>query len=139
MRIWDFPIEMMCMVHRSGQHREVHGIWGSIKKYYENGGKSGYSYHPETIRWIGREHLLWQIHQRTALTLKNHKSPLAKPCTSLVGDLSVVDSLFDQLENVRQKSESPNHKCRCDIDKLSRWCDSQIRSSSINALTAVLT
>jgi len=139
MRIWDFPIEMMCMVHRSGQHREIHGIMGSIRKYYELGGKSGYSFHPETIRWIGRERLLLQIHDRTAATLKNHKSPLFMPEVPQKEGLVLVDSLSDQLENILQKRYDQNHKCNCDVNKLLDWVENQIKFSHINALTAAFT
>jgi hypothetical protein len=46
MRIWDIPPRALCRQHLLGEHRELHAVWAVLTQ-----GKSGYSRHPETLRW----------------------------------------------------------------------------------------
>lgn len=60
MRIWDFPPSYLCRQHLLGEHRELHGLWNILTKH---SGKGGYSRHPETMRWVGKEHALYLRHE----------------------------------------------------------------------------
>lgn len=57
MRIWDLPPRVLCRQHLLGEHRELHGLWNILTL-----GKTGYSRHPETVRWVGRLHALYLRH-----------------------------------------------------------------------------
>src|SRR5262245_60976818 len=46
MRIWDLPAGYLNRESLLGEHRELHGIHTIISE-----GKTGYSRHPETLRW----------------------------------------------------------------------------------------
>lgn len=41
------------------EHRELHGLWNILTKH---GGIGGYSKHPETLRWVGKEKALYLRH-----------------------------------------------------------------------------
>lgn len=47
MRIWDVAPARLCRAHMLGEHREPHGVWNILTL-----GKTGYSAHPETVRWL---------------------------------------------------------------------------------------
>lgn len=123
MRVWDIPIHLLCNTHLSGQHREIHGMLGSIKKY-EQKGPSGYSNHPETKRWIDSKKQLSLIHDITSQEMikrgMNHKSPFPqfqnddKP-------LIIIECIASQIINIIFKSLDPNHKCNCEIYKLLKY------------------
>ena len=57
MRIWDISPKKLCRKHLLGEHRELHAIWSIITN-----GKKGYSNHPETKRWVGKERALYCRH-----------------------------------------------------------------------------
>ncbi len=59
MRIWDIHPGYLNRQSLLGEHRELHGIASIIVK-----GKTGYSRHPETVRWKG---FGWAIRQRHRL------------------------------------------------------------------------
>lgn len=125
MRVWDIPVELLCWTHLNGQHREIHGIMGSIIKYYSNGNK-GYSNHPETKRWIGHENQLIEIHELTSQEMikrgRNHKSPIKLICVEQdTHPLSLVDDIESQINNLYDKSINPNHKCDCNIVLINDW------------------
>lgn len=48
MRIWDVPAGYLNRGSLLGEHRELHGLRSILMH-----GKSGYSRHPETLRWVG--------------------------------------------------------------------------------------
>ena len=58
MRIWDIPPSKLCTKHLLGEHRELHAIWNILIQ-----NKSGYSRHPETLRWKGKLAALYQRHE----------------------------------------------------------------------------
>lgn len=60
MRIWDIHPKHLCRKHLLAEHRELHGLWNILTKH---GGKGGYSKHPETLRWVGREKALFERHE----------------------------------------------------------------------------
>lgn len=77
MRIWDLPPSGLCRQHLLGEHRELHAIW---KVLTEN--KTGYSKHPETIRWRGKLKALYKRHEELAQEMERrgykHGTPLDK-------------------------------------------------------------
>lgn len=77
MRVWDLPPEGLCRKHLLGEHREIHAIWSVLTN-----GRSGYSRHPETLRWKGRLGALYERHRLVAAEMArrgyNHASPLDK-------------------------------------------------------------
>lgn len=75
MRIWDVEPQELCRQHLLGEHRELHGLWNVITQ-----GKTGYSRHPETVRWVGRTRALWRRHEDLVAEMDRrgytHASPL---------------------------------------------------------------
>lgn len=103
MRIWDVPPERLCRQHLLGEHRELHGLWNILTQ-----GKTGYSRHPETLRWEGRLASLYHRHEALVaeMTIRGyrHDSPLDSALAS--GDpvqASFVDSIERQYELLREK------------------------------------
>ncbi|MDH5524657.1 MAG: DUF1722 domain-containing protein [Desulfobulbaceae bacterium] len=76
MRIWDIDPGFLNNQSLLGEHRELHGIHAIISK-----GKTGYSRHPETRRWVSRLPSLLIRHGLLVAEMKlrgfNHYSPLA--------------------------------------------------------------
>ena len=124
MRVWDFPVYLLCKVHLSGEHREIHGLITVIKR----GKVSPYWPHPETQRWIGNIGLLIKRHNIVAEEMKNrgmnHRSPIICNDFNFNENLNQVESLYSQLENIAVKSEDINHKCSCNINELENWIKS---------------
>lgn len=79
MRIWDIDPKLLCRKHLLAEHRELHGLW-NILTLHE--GKGGYSKHPETLRWIGKQKALYDRHtllvDEFTRRKYNHKTPLNK-------------------------------------------------------------
>ena len=75
MRIWDLQPSVLCRQHLLGEHRELHGLWNIIVF-----GKPGYSRHPETLRWVGKLHALFDRHDALVKEMSargyNHATPL---------------------------------------------------------------
>jgi hypothetical protein len=60
-RVWDVDPKILCRQHLLGEHRELHGLWNILTKH---GGAGGYSFHPETRRWVGKLGALYTRHER---------------------------------------------------------------------------
>lgn len=77
MRIWDVSPSTLCRQHLLGEHRELHGLWNILVL-----GKTGYSRHPETLRWVGKLAALYARHEAlvTEMTRRGYKhaTPLDK-------------------------------------------------------------
>ena len=77
MRIWDLPPSILCRQHLLGEHRELHGLWNILVL-----GKTGYSHHPETLRWVGKLRALYNRHATLVEEMErrgyNHATPLDK-------------------------------------------------------------
>jgi hypothetical protein len=109
MRIWDIPSNKLCTKHLFGEHRELHGLWNILTQ-----NKSGYSRHPETLRWKGKLAALYLRHEELVIEMKKrnyqHKSDLNREFAS---DLSIqekfVNSYDEQLEILKVKG------CKCKI------------------------
>jgi hypothetical protein len=109
MRIWDIPTDKLCMKHLLGEHSELHGLWNILTQ-----NKSGYSRHPETLRWKGKLAALYLRHEELVIELKKrnyqHKSDLNRVlATGLSIQEEFVNSYDEQLEILKNKG------CKCKI------------------------
>lgn len=79
MRVWDVHPKHLCRKHLLGEHRELHGLWNILTKHKAKG---GYSKHPETLRWVGKQKALFFRHEELVKEMSNrgyaHHSPLDK-------------------------------------------------------------
>ena len=109
MRIWDLPPKILCRQHLLGEHRELHAIWSIITKK-----KSGYRRHPETMRWIGKLHALYNRHEKlvTEMTQRGyrHKSSLRK---KIATGAAVQKTFVDTHRYQRQLLQ--NKRCSCKV------------------------
>lgn len=82
MRIWDIDPGFLNAQSLLGEHRELHGIHSIISQ-----GKSGYSSHPETLRWVSHLPALVIRHELLVEEMKlrgfNHYSPLDRVESSI--------------------------------------------------------
>ena len=66
---------MLCRQHLLGEHRELHGLWRILTL-----DKTGYSRHPETLRWRGKLRALYLRHEALVTEMERrgyrHASPL---------------------------------------------------------------
>lgn len=107
MRIWDIPPRILCRQHLLGEHRELHGLWNILTL-----GKLGYSRHPETLRWVGKNGALYARHEALVQEMERrgyaHHSPLDKKLA--VGKRNQTDLLISahkQRQLLREKG------CEC--------------------------
>lgn len=112
MRVWDIHPKHLCRKHLLGEHRELHGLWNILTKHK---GKGGYSRHPETLRWVGKQKALFVRHEALVKEMiargYAHHSPLDKK--SAIGSVSqkiFIDSIPRQRAILRAKN------CKCFFD-----------------------
>ena len=104
MRIWDVDPALLCRSHLLGEHRELHGLWNIL--VHE---KRGYSRHPETVRWVGKQAALFHRHEQLVAEMTRrgyrHASPLdpARATGSAVQDV-LVDTIEQQLALLSAKA-----------------------------------
>lgn len=109
MRIWDIPANKLCTKHLLGERSELHGLWNILTQ-----NKSGYSRHPETLRWKGKLAALYLRHEELVIEIKKrnyqHKSVLD---SVFAAGLSIqeqfVNTYDEQLQILKDKG------CRCKI------------------------
>jgi len=109
MRIWDIPPSKLCTKHLLGEHRELHAIWDILTQ-----NKSGYSKHPETLRWKGKLAALYLRHEELAKEMLrrkyNHKTELdRKYATGNLSQNQFVNTYDEQLNILKNKG------CKCKI------------------------
>ena len=109
MRIWDIPPSKLCTKHLLGEHRELHAIWNILTQ-----NKSGYSKHPETLRWKGKLAALYLRHEelvKEMLSRKyNHKTELdRKYATGNLSQNQFVNTYDEQIVILKNKG------CKCKI------------------------
>lgn len=109
MRIWDISPKKLCANHLLGEHRELHAIWSILIN-----NKKGYSKHPETLRWKGKQKALYNRHEKLVEEMKkrgyNHKSPLN--IVFAVGEdkqHDFVHTVDEQIVLLKKK------KCKCKL------------------------
>ncbi len=109
MRIWDIHPKYLCRKHLLAEHRELHGLWNILTIY-----KSicGYSNHPETLRWKGKQKALYQRHEHLIKEFLRrgykHLSPLNKE--HAIGQVK-QDFFLDTIKN--QKQILKEKSCHC--------------------------
>ncbi len=109
MRVWDVHPKHLCRKHLLAEHRELHGLWNILTKHK---GKGGYSRHPETLRWVGKQKALYERHKRLVLEFTRrgyqHHSPLDKKyATGKGGQKTFINTVAEQKKILKQKS------CEC--------------------------
>jgi hypothetical protein len=102
MRIWDIDAGFLNSQSLLGEHRELHGIYSIIKN-----AKSGYSRHPETLRWTSHLSALAMRHEFLVaeMTLRGfkHHSPLEEGMSILEWPHLFIDQPADQYRLLQGK------------------------------------
>ena len=109
MRIWDVNPKLLCRKHLLAEHRELHGLWNILTKHK---GKGGYSHHPETLRWVGKNRALYNRHE---LLVKEFIKRGYKHLTPLDKKLAKGKNKQDVFINTlaEQKILLKNKPCEC--------------------------
>jgi hypothetical protein len=105
MRVWDVPPAELCRKHLLGEHRELHGLWNILTKHE---GSGGYSKHPETLRWVGKQKALYLRHEALIIEFTrrgyNHHTPLDENfATGSAQQKTFINTLEEQRELLKQK------------------------------------
>ena len=105
MRVWDIDPKNLCRKHLLAEHRELHGLWNILTKYK---GKGGYSRHPETLRWVGRQKALYLRHEKLVKEFYRrgylHHTPLDKKFAIGSGNQDVfINTILEQKEILKKK------------------------------------
>jgi len=105
MRVWDIHPKYLCRRHLLAEHRELHGLWNLLTK---NKGKGGYSHHPETLRWVGKQKALYNRHEVLVKEFYRrgyqHYTPLDKKFAKGLGSQSVhINTIHEQKLILKQK------------------------------------
>ncbi len=105
MRVWDIHPKHLCRKHLLAEHRELHGLWNILTKHKEKG---GYSRHPETLRWVGKQKALYQRHESLVEEFLRrgyrHYSSLNKKLATGKGSQKVfINTLAEQKIILRKK------------------------------------
>jgi hypothetical protein len=91
MRIWDLHPRRLCRPHLLGEHRELHAIWTVLTER-----RTGYSRHPETLRWKGKLRALCRRHDLRVAEMSrrgyDHRRP---PDRRLARGKEVQDTAVD--------------------------------------------
>jgi hypothetical protein len=110
MRIWDVEPKILCRQHLLGEHRELHALWSIIKN-----SKSGYSKHPETLRWYGKLPALRKRHELLVAEMERRGYVHATPLPEAGGGSDLqdqfVNTIDEQLAILKEKD------CDCPFDK----------------------
>jgi hypothetical protein len=105
MRVWDIHPKHLCRKHLLAEHRELHGLWNILTIHK---GKGGYSHHPETLRWVGKQKALYLKHQKLAKEFSrrgySHHTPLDKKLAIGLGKQNVfINTISEQKEILKKK------------------------------------
>jgi len=105
MRVWDVNPKHLCRKHLLAEHRELHGLWNILTKH---GGKGGYSRHPETLRWAGKQKALYSRHEELVQEFVcrgfKHYSPLNKKFATGLGNQEFfLNTKKEQKEILKKK------------------------------------
>ncbi|MEI6479884.1 MAG: pyrimidine dimer DNA glycosylase/endonuclease V [bacterium] len=105
MRVWDIHPKHLCRKHLLAEHRELHGLWNILTKHK---GKGGYSRHPETLRWVGKQKALYNRHEALVKEFSRreyqHHTPLNKIFATGSGSQSVfINTIAEQKVILKQK------------------------------------
>lgn len=113
MRVWDIHPKHLCRKHLLGEHRELHGLWNILTLHK---GRGGYSRHPETLRWVGKQKALYFRHEALVAEMLRrgykHHSPLNKRYAKGKGaQADFINTVAEQKVLLRKKP------CECFIPK----------------------
>ena len=113
MRVWDIHPKHLCRKHLLAEHRELHGLWNILTKHK---GKGGYSRHPETLRWVGKQKALYLRHEALVKEFSRrgyrHYTPLDKKFAIGTGSQRVfINTASEQKMILKQKP------CECLLHK----------------------
>ncbi|HRY52695.1 MAG TPA: pyrimidine dimer DNA glycosylase/endonuclease V [Candidatus Portnoybacteria bacterium] len=105
MRVWDIHPKHLCRKHLLAEHRELHGLWNILVKYKCQG---GYSRHPETLRWVGKQKALYLRHEALVKEFirrgYKHRTPLDKKFAIGLGDQKIfINIIKEQKKILKQK------------------------------------
>ncbi len=105
MRVWDIHPRHLCRKHLLAEHRELHGLWNILTRH---NGKGGYSRHPETLRWVGKQKALYNRHEALINEFVRrgykHHTPLDKRLATRSGSQKVfLNTIEEQKVILRQK------------------------------------
>ena len=102
MRVWDVAAGYLSRPSLLGEHRELHGLRSILIN-----GKTGYSRHPETLRWVGcLSGLAWRHEALVAeMTLRGyvHHSPVDEQTSRIRWPKIYVTEPAAQFELLRKK------------------------------------
>jgi len=106
MRIWDVPPKYLCRQHLLAEHRELHGLWNILTVHK---GQGGYSRHPETLRWAGKQKALYLRHEALVKEFTRrgyrHRTPLDKRKATGSGiQASFINTLKEQRAILNDKN-----------------------------------
>ena len=109
MRVWDIHPKHLCLKHLLAEHRELHGLWNILTKHKSKG---GYSMHPETLRWVGKQKAFYNRHEILVKEFLRreykHYTPLDKRFAIGSGSQSTfINTISEQKVILKQKS------CEC--------------------------
>jgi len=112
MRVWDIHPKHLCRKHLLAEHRELHGLWNILTKHK---GEGGYSRHPETLRWAGKQKALYSRHELLAAEFARrkyrHRTPLRKEFAIGSGrQTTFINTIKEQKALLKQKP------CDCLLD-----------------------
>ena len=109
MRVWDIHPKHLCRKHLLAEHRELHGLWNILTRHK---GKGGYSKHPETLRWVGKQKALYLRHEELVKEFSRrgyqHHTPLDKKLAIGQGNQSIFINTIKE-----QKVILKNKPCEC--------------------------
>jgi len=120
MRVWDIHPKHLCRKHLLAEHRELHGLWNILTKHKKSGGparteadlRGGYSHHPETLRWVGKQKALYLRHEELVKEFSRrhyqHHTPLDKKLAKGEGSQKVFINTVKE-----QKVILKNKPCEC--------------------------
>jgi hypothetical protein len=101
-RIWDLPAGYLNRQSLLGEHRELHGLYNILIE-----GKTGYSRHPETLRWVGAVDAVCLRHacEVAEMTLRGYvdRTPLPPAHRNVGWPATFVDEPGDQFRILRKK------------------------------------
>lgn len=101
MRIWDVNPGYLNRQSLLGEHREIHGLFNVVHL-----GKTGYSRHPETLRWYGKLAALKLRHDHLVAEMElrgyNHHSPMPDTDEGRI-QTDFVDSPYRQFQLLKEK------------------------------------
>lgn len=119
MRVWDVDPKHLCQKHLLAEHRELHGLWNILTKhikkgpFYTEASKSiGYSRHPETLRWVGKNKALYLRHEELVKEFMargyKHHTPLDKKLATGLGSQEIFVNTVSEQKLILKKKP-----CKC--------------------------